>query len=283
MRVTRRKHPHLIILVWAVNAIGVLVLLAVLGVNLSRQSASAAAEADQAAPGSATVTPFPTRHDLPTVTPHPRSTAIVFSSPTPFVLPEGQEPRIIGHSVSGKPIQVYAFGGGERRRMIVAGIHGGYEWNTIALADQLIIHLTRNPAEVPAGVTLYILRNLNPDGDARDHGINGRSNDRGVDLNRNFPVNWSSTWDRAGCFDSAPTTSGRSPASEPETRAVMNFLGSRRVDALISYHSAGLGIFPGGEPWDLGSVRLAERLTAVSTYPFPPIQTGCLYTGTLAD
>jgi predicted deacylase len=220
---------------------------------------------------------------LPTVTPHPRSTAIVFSSPTPFVLPEGQEPRVIGHSVSGKPLEVYAFGGGERRRMIVAGIHGGYEWNTIALADQLIIHLTRDPGAIPDGVTLYILRNLNPDGDARGHGINGRTNDRGVDLNRNFPVNWSSTWDREGCFDSAPTTSGRSPASEPETRAVMNFLGSRRVEALISYHSAGLGIFPGGDPWDDSSVRLAESFAAVSTYPFPPVLTGCVYTGTLAD
>ena len=52
---------------------------------------------------------------------------------------------------------------------------------------------------------------------------------------RNFPVNWSATWDRGGCFDQAPTTSGVFPASEPETRALMNFMGLRPLEALISY------------------------------------------------
>ncbi|HNB51331.1 MAG TPA: hypothetical protein PK530_05290, partial [Anaerolineales bacterium] len=53
--------------------------------------------------------------------------------------------------------------------------------------------------------------------------------------------------------------------------------------AIISYHSAALGIFPGGEPADPDSVLLAETLAASSTYPYPPIDTGCFYTGTLPD
>ncbi len=115
---------------------------------------------------------------------------IVVQTPTPFVLEGGTRPIAIGYSVSGRPIEVYTFGNGEKQRMIVAGIHGGYEWNTIALADELMKYINENPDVIPSDVTLYILRNLNPDGDARDHGIDGRVNDHGVDLNRNFPTNW---------------------------------------------------------------------------------------------
>ncbi len=190
---------------------------------------------------------------------------------------------MIGYSVSRRPIEVYTFGQGERQRLIVAGIHGGYEWNTIALADQMIKYINDHPGVIPSDVTLFIIRDLNPDGDARDHGIDGRVNDHNVDLNRNFPVNWSATWDRTGCYDQSPTTSGSGPASESETRVMINFLSNRRVEAMISYHSAALGVFPGGSPWDESSKRLAQDIARVSTYPFPPVDTGCEYAGTLAD
>jgi hypothetical protein len=232
----------------------------------------------------ATFTPQPEGiYYLPTITPNPRSTMIVVQTLTPFVLVGGNRATIIGYSVSGRPIEVYTFGNGPNQRMIVAGIHGGYEWNTIALADELIIHITENPDVVPDDVTLYILRNLNPDGDARDHGIDGRVNDHGVDLNRNFPTNWVADWDRDGCWNYGPTTGGTGPGSEPETRALMNFLQSHRVQALISYHSAALGVFPGGEPWEENSIRFAEALAKVTKYSFPPLDTGCVFTGTLAD
>jgi len=45
---------------------------------------------------------------------------------------------IIGFSAEGRPLEVYTFGQGEIEDMVIGGIHGGYEWNTIALADQLI-------------------------------------------------------------------------------------------------------------------------------------------------
>ncbi len=218
------------------------------------------------------------------MTPNPFTTPIeAYNTPTPFVLAQGPRPIIIGYSVSGRPLEVYKFGQGERQVMIAAGIHGGYEWNTIALADALITYVNEHPEILPSDVTLFILRNINPDGDARAHTIEGRVNDHGVDLNRNFPENWQVTWDREGCSDAAPTTGGSGPGSERETRAVMNFLSSRRVQALISYHSAGLGVFPGGEPWKEDSIELAKALSEVTGYPYPPIDTGCTYTGTLAD
>jgi protein MpaA len=191
---------------------------------------------------------------------------------------------VIGFSLTGRPIEVYTFGAGEKEYLIVAGIHGGYEWNTIALANELILHINQNPGVIPTDATLYIIRNMNPDGEARDHGIEGRVNNNGVDLNRNFPSeNWVADWDRDGCWIYLPTTGGLYAGSEPETRSVMSFIGSRRLNAMISYHSAALGVFPGGVPWTADSKRLAKQLAKVTDYPYPPMDTGCEYTGTLAD
>ena len=222
----------------------------------------------------------------PTITSQPEIISTPTSpSPTatPLVLLRDQKPEIIGASVNGLPLEVYRFGTGEHGRMIVAGIHGGDEWNTITLANQLIVYINQNPQVVPADVTLYILRNLNPDGEIRSHDKYGRLNSHGVDLNRNFPDNWQKDWERAGCWNYLPTSSGSEAGSEPETQALMIFLGSHSIDALISYHSAALGVFPGGEPWDEASVKVAEAIASVSSYPFPPLDTGCVYTGTLAD
>jgi hypothetical protein len=63
----------------------------------------------------------------------------------------------------------------------------------------------------------------------------------------------------------------------------MNFLVSHRIQAMISYHSAALGVFPGGDPWQAASKDLAAALSKATGYPYPPIDVGCIYTGTLAD
>jgi len=199
------------------------------------------------------------------------------------VLGDGTLTSTIGYSVANRPIEVYTFGNGRHQRMIVAGIHGGYEWNTIALADELIKYIYDHPEIIPPDVTLYIVRNMNPDGDARSHDKDGRVNDHNVDLNRNFPVNWSPNWDRDGCWDSTFTTGGTGPGSEPETQTIMRFLQIHRIEVLISYHSAALGVFPGGIPWEENSKNFAKALAKATKYPYPPIDTGCTYTGTLAD
>jgi predicted deacylase len=197
--------------------------------------------------------------------------------------PATPAPLVIGTSVAGRPLEVFRFGEGASRRMIVAGIHGGYEWNTIALADELIAFLTEKPEIVPEGITLFILRSLNPDGEARSRSYEGRANESGVDLNRNWPVHWLPGGPGPGCWSFLPITHGPHPVSEPETSSLMHFAFDAELDGLISLHSAALGIFPGGSPPDPASARLAEALAAVSAYPYPPIDTGCAYSGTLPD
>jgi protein MpaA len=221
----------------------------------------------------------PTQTGTPTNTHTPTFTPTYTPTPVPFF--EG--PIVIGFSVENRPLQVYRFGTGATERLIVAGMHGGSEFNTIQLADLLIAHLQEHPEIVPPGVTLYILRALNPDGEAREHGFLGRVNANLVDLNRNWDANWQKDWVRTGCWTLTYVTSGKRPGSEPETQALMNFIQDHHFDALINYHSAVLGIFAGGLPPDDYSIRLAEAVAAVSTYPWPPIDTGCMYTGGFTD
>ena len=229
------------------------------------------------------VTPVPIHLTLTPSPDQPSRTTALTPAATKLVLQNTQPLQVIGYSVEGRPLEVYTFGDGEQERMVVAGIHGGDEWNTITLANQLIRHIDQNPDILPDDVTLYILPNLNPDGEARAHNKYGRLNHNGVDLNRNFPINWKMDWDRSGCWNSLQTSGGTGPGSEAETQALMKFIDSHNIQALISYHSAALGVFPGGLPWDEASIQLAESIAEVTSYPFPPIDTGCTYSGTLAD
>ncbi len=200
---------------------------------------------------------------------------------TPVTVTEG--PATIGWSVEGRPIEVYRFGRGPSGRLIVAGMHGGSEYNTIRLADQLIAYLQGDPGVIPPDVTLYILPDLNPDGEARAHGPLGRANASGVDLNRNWDADWQADWPREGCWIETPVTGGTGPASEPETQALLNFIQTRNIVAVIDYHSAALGILVGGSHPSEGSLRLAAAAAAVSTYAYPPLETGCRSTGGFVD
>jgi hypothetical protein len=180
----RKKSSHAwVYIIWGLNGSILLLVLIVAFLYTTSLRASAADEV------LATVAPPPTRkipptsYFLPTLTPNPLYTPPVFETSTPFELEDGPRPTIIGFSLAARPIEVYTFGAGEREYLIVAGIHGGYEWNTIALANELITHISENPGAVPTDVTLYIIRNMNPDGEARDHDVDGRVNNKGVDLN----------------------------------------------------------------------------------------------------
>ncbi|MEE9216355.1 MAG: M14 family metallopeptidase [Anaerolineales bacterium] len=214
-----------------------------------------------------------------TPAPAPPSTPQIDPSPTSFA----SGPEIIGYTVAGRALTMYRYGGGPSRRLIVAGIHGGYESNTIALAHQLMSHLLVHPETIPSNISLYLLPALNPDGEARSSSYEGRANENGVDLNRNWPSLWQEDWPKAGCWSYLPIHGGAAPSSEPEVAALMEFILDNEIEAIISYHSAALGIFPGGQPPLPGSVSLAESVAEVVPYPYPPINAGCLYTGQFTD
>jgi protein MpaA len=224
-----------------------------------------------------TSTPTATKTLVPTNTPYPT----LMPSSTSLAFSDG--PIVIGHSVEGRPIEVYRFGTGDHRVMIVGGIHGGYEANTVRLANALVDYVADRHSIIPPDVTLYILPLLNPDGYVHQYKNIGRSNANDVDLNRNWTVGWEADWPKTGCWDLLPITAGTSPASEPETLALMAFLLEHPVQALVSYHAAAPGIYPAEDPFNPKSRWLAEALSEASGYPYPAYQMGCHMTGTLVD
>ncbi len=252
----------------------------------SRADLLHALRTDTATPSlTATLTPTasltftPTRTFTPSRTLRPSLTPTATQTPIPF----SEGPIVIGKSVEGRPLEVYRFGTGKVERLIVAGMHGGNEYNTVQLVDELMANLKDHPEAVPPDVTLYFLHALNPDGIARSLSYLGRANAHDVDLNRNWPDGWKKDWNRTGCWIATNVTGGKKPASEPETQALMAFIKAHHFSGLINYHSAALGVFAGGVPPTEASKKLAQAIAAVSTYRYPPYDTGCEYTGGMVD
>jgi hypothetical protein len=311
---TRRLPKWLIFAVWGGNLILILVFFGLLAFNFYRQNtyalpqqvigqnvdpaivqatltslatipATTAPQPVISQTTAATPSPMPSQSVAPpTNTPLPLPTYTLTALPTNTSTPPPfGETFVIGFSNENRPLEVTRFGNGPIQRMIIAGIHGGYEGNTIALAEEFLAYLPTHPEIIPPDTTLYILPNFNPDGYARKLGAQGRANANNVDLNRNWDSHWVSEWPMTGCWSQLEITAGSSPASEPEIQALMLFLLNNPIDALINYHSAALGIFPGGQPPETSSISLAETLAAITPYAYPPLETGCQYTGQLID
>src|SRR4051812_11202794 len=95
--------------------------------------------------------------------------------------PAWRHTEVLGASVRGRAIRVVVVGDEDApRRILVVGCIHGDECAGLAVARRL----TRRAP--PAGVAIWVVPQLNPDGAARGT----RQNAHGVDLNRNFPAGW---------------------------------------------------------------------------------------------
>ena len=122
---------------------------------------------------------------------------------------------------------------------------------------------------VPAGVDLYLVESMNPDGVAR----NTRGNANGVDLNRNFPYNWGPIGEPGDGQYAGPEA-----ASEPETQAAVALITALHPDVVIWYHQDLFTIAP-GQGRD-GAIR--ARYADLTGLPMETI-TGGTYTGVAAQ
>src|SRR5712691_10141593 len=151
--------------------------------------------------------------------------------------PAWAEPResTIGTSQSGLPLVLYALGDGPHRVLVLGGQHGGPEANTVELAGGLLEYFAENPDALPNGIELDVLPVANPDGLA----IGSRQFSSGVDPNRNWG---GSDW-QPDAFDSNAVfrdgLGGPEPFSEPETRALADWVLLNRPAFIVNYHSAG--------------------------------------------
>jgi hypothetical protein len=204
----------------------------------------------QTAPLNAQNLPSATLPALPRVatqTPHaisttssPAATAFVTLSVTETP-PTTEGSTVIGYSAGGRPLIARRFGTGERVLLLVGGMHGGWEANTVALMEALIDHFTTNPLDIPPQVSIIIVVNANPDGFDYIGIPRGRFNGNGVDLNRNWGCDWSSE----AFWRQERVSAGLMPFSEPETQALQALMLEARPAAALFYHSAANAIFAG--------------------------------------
>jgi protein MpaA len=145
------------------------------------------------------------------------------SAPAEQAASTAAEVRVIGHSVQGRAITAVQLGdpAAERIALAVGVIHGDER------AGLRIVDRIKSRADELQGVQLWVIPSVNPDG-AR---ARTRKNVHGVDLNRNFPHRW-----RGGLPRSDGYYPGPAPASEPETKAVIDFVSEIKPQISVWYH-----------------------------------------------
>jgi protein MpaA len=117
-------------------------------------------------------------------------------------------------------------------RVLVVGCIHGNETAGIPIARRL----ARQGA--PVGADLWVVPTINPDGVAAD----SRGNAHGVDLNRNFPFDWTRL--------SGGEYSGSGPLSEPEARAAARLIRRVEPDLTMWFHQPfGIVDRSGGDPF----------------------------------
>jgi protein MpaA len=177
---------------------------------------------------------------------------------------------VIGTSVQGREIELYAFGSGEWRVLVIGGVHGDEYGGRVVKA--FLEYLEQLPEAVPDGASIQLVPSVNPDGEAA--GTRGNAN--AVDVNRNFPSqDWRSELN-AGDRPTTGLTGGSSPGSEPETRALLSVL-EDGWDLVISLHSSGGIVDPDGE----GGMAIAQRMSELSGLPLGGLNYQAQITGSL--
>jgi protein MpaA len=156
---------------------------------------------------------------------------------------------LLGRSERGRPVRVHRFGDfSSPRKLLVVGCNHGNECE----GSDITSRLARGP--LPAGIDLWIVHDLNPDG--RRLGV--RQNGRGVDLNRNFGSRWipiGSRWD--------PQYSGPRPWSERETRLARRLVLRVHPDVTVWYHQPQALVRAWGH-----SRRMARRYARLASEPY---------------
>lgn len=177
----------------------------------------------------------------------------------------------IGKSVMKKDIPCLKIGAG-KKKLFLGGAYHGLEYLTAAFLMKFLSNYAAglmteteyfgyDIKELYSSVTVYTVPMVNPDG--VDIAVNGlditnefhrhlisvvgihsfnqvwQANARGVDINHNFDADWHMVAERP----SPSKYSGEYVESEPETRALVNFIRAESFDMLLAFHSQGREIY----------------------------------------
>jgi protein MpaA len=164
--------------------------------------------------------------------------------------PSAPHATLLGRSLQGRTISAVEVGDPAGTRVLVVGSVHGNEPAGIAVARRL-------ERLAPAGIDLWIVRDLNPDG----HAANTRGNAHGVDLNRNFPYRWRRL---RGVHDSGPRA-----LSEREARIGYHLILRLRPAVTIWFHQHLNLVW--GSGGDAGIERTFARISGLPYRRLPPL------------
>ena len=179
-------------------------------------------------------------------------------------------------SVEGRAIEVHSFGEGPRTIVLMAGVHGDEkrgvrvvrsvlkrlkkEFQVSSFKSQVpeksnlqpgTCNLQPSTCNLKPAPRIVVMPLANPDG----YAAGTRQNARGIDINRNFPTkDFGSSDDKPG---------GTEPASEPETRAILDIVSRFEPDLIITLHTSLACVNYNGEL----AVSVAERMSAICGLP----------------
>lgn len=167
---------------------------------------------------------------------------------------------VIGQSAEGRDIRAISLGRDSAPSVVVIGTQHAREWAspmvTMCLVDALIRDRERDPlvAQIAEGLRVVVVPVANPDGYvytwSDDRMWRKNRNGSGVDLNRNWDVQWGLGTE--GQPSSSEIYPGTGPFSEPETTALRDLiLDEDRLAAVVDYHSpVNLVLYPFAFPAD---------------------------------
>jgi g-D-glutamyl-meso-diaminopimelate peptidase len=180
----------------------------------------------------------------------------------------------IGRSHFGRDIYAIRLGTGAKNILLI-GSHHGREWLTsMLLMKMLETYADAYQHQLPVGtyptailneVSIWFVPMLNPDGveiqqnhlyefprehqkwllsmnKGSDHFIRWKANGMGVDLNRQYPMDWV-TIPRKPKEPSYQFYKGKAPLEAAEVVALTNFVRKTQPSAALTYHTAGREIY----------------------------------------
>ena len=163
----------------------------------------------------------------------------------------------IGRSVEERPIYVFKVGDGDIDILFVGGLHTGMEKNTYNLAKSVLKYYHDAPELVPENVSLHIIPVVNPDGLVNDT----HNNANGVDLNRNWATEDWQTDTYHPTYGTKKGAGGEKPLSEPETKALYDFITTLQPEMTFIWHSQAGTV----EDNDIGDADLLAGIYAQAT------------------
>lgn len=211
----------------------------------------------------------------------------------------------IGQSVEGRELWAIKISDNVSQdevepKVVFLGGHHAREWISVDVPFLLADHLVNGYGSDTTVTRLlqqseiWIVPLVNPDGHQysitndrlwRKNRRNNGDGSFGVDLNRNYSYQWGGPGSSGDTF--SEIYRGPSPFSEPETRAVRDFLSQRQPKALISYHNySQLILYPWGYTNSPApdfsllqnlAVAMADRVRVVHGVTYTPEQSSELY------